>query len=230
MKKSLLLIVSVLLFATAAHAQEAKDLITAVNKKFEAVKDYNADVSMKFDLPGIKLNALKGKVYYKKPNKFRIKAKGIFFIPKDNPMKNIPTLLANTSSYTAVTSGYATVAGKRCAVVNIIPLDPNLDLVIGKFWISVENPLIYQSEITTKDNGTIRTQNTFGGYGKIGLPDQVKIIVEMKKFKIPKMLAMDLKKKSGSKTVGSNSEGEINMVMSNYKVNTKFPDTVFTEK
>lgn len=208
---------------------DAKELIATVNKKFAAVQDYKADVHMKFALPGIKIKSIKGKVFFKKPDKFRIRAKGIFFVPKQNPMKNIPKLLANTSSYTAVISGYATVSGQKCAVVNIIPFNTDEELIIGKFWISVKNPLVHMSEITTKKNGTIRTKSYYGKHASLGLPDKVLIQVEMKKFKIPKLMAMDMKKNQG-KMVGDKKTGDIYMVITGYKINSKLPNTVFTEK
>ena len=74
------------------------------------------------------------------------------------------------------------MVGKKCAVVNVIPLDPELELIIGKFWISVNEPLVYMSEITTKKNGTIRTQNFYDTNAAQALPSKVTIQVEMKKF------------------------------------------------
>jgi hypothetical protein len=68
-------------------------------------------------------------------------------------------------------------------------------------------------------------------YYKYALPDKILIQIEMKKFKVPKLLAMDVKKKkSKSKTVSKKSTGEIYMLMSDYKLNTKLPNSVFTEK
>lgn len=230
MKRFTLILFALSLVASISYGQEAKDLITAVNKKFAQVNDYKADVLMKFALPGIKINTLKGKVYYKKPNKLRIRAKGIFFIPRNNPMKDIPKLLANTKAYTSVITGYQTIQGTKCAVVNVIPLDPNLELIIGKFWVSVKDPLIYMSEITTKENGTIRTQNFYGKFAKQALPDKILIQIEMKKFKVPKMLAMDVKKKSRKKSEPVKNTGEIYMLIDNYKVNTKLSNKVFTDK
>ncbi len=230
MKHFVLLVFFVTTTISSLHAQEAKELIREVNKKFAAVQDYKANVLMKFALPGIKINTLRGKVYYKKPNKLRIRAKGIFFIPKENPMKDIPKLLANTDSYTSIISGYAEIEGIKCAVVNVIPLDPNLELIIGKFWVSLKDPLIYMSEITTKENGTIRTQNFYGDYATQALPDKVLIQIEMKKFKVPKMLAMDVKKKSKRKTSVKKNTGEIYMLISDYKINTKLSNAVFSKK
>lgn len=210
--------------------QDGKKLIAEINRKFSLVKDYKADVSMKFDLPGINIKSLKGKVFYKQPDKFKIKATGVFFMPKNNPMKNIQHLLSQTTSYTTIISGIEVIDGQSCAVVNVIPLDPNLELVIGKFWISEKNPLIYQSEITTKENGTLRTKNFYGRYIQYALPDKIMIQVEMKKFKIPKMLAADIKKNSSKQTNTKKQTGEIYMLLSDYQVNTRFPNDIFKEE
>ena len=227
--KYLLTLILTLGITNFASAQKAQDLIAAVNKKFATVNDYKANVHMKFVLPGIKIKDIKGKVFFKKPSKFKIRAKGIFFVPRQNPMKNIPALLANTSSYTAVISGYATVSGKKCAVVNVIPFDTDKELIIGKFWISVDNPLVYMSEITTKKNGTIRTKSYYGKHAAQGLPDKVLIQVEMKKFKIPKVMAMDMKKNQG-RAIDKKKTGDIYMVISNYEINTKLSNSVFSKK
>lgn len=230
MKNLAILFISIFFFQTITNAQDAKTLIASVNKKFASVQDYKANVYLKFALPGIRLKDIYGRVYYKKPNKLRIKAKGIFFIPRDNPMKDIPKLLADTKSYTSVISGYETIEGKKCAVVNVIPLDPNLELIVAKFWISVKEPLIYLSEITTKDNGTIRTKNFFGKYKAQGLPDKILIQIEMKKFKVPKLLAMDVKKKKAKDAAPTRNTGEIILVISDYQINTKLSNKVFEEK
>jgi len=230
MKHIAILFLSIFFFQSVSHAQSAKALIASVNKKFAGVQDYKANVYLKFALPGIRLKDIHGRVYYKKPNKLRIRAKGIFFIPRDNPMKDIPKLLADTKAYTSVISGYEVVEGKKCAVVNIIPLDPNLELIVGKFWISIKEPLIYLSEITTKDNGTIRTKNFFGKHAKQALPDKILIQIEMKKFKVPKLLAMDVKKKKKKAEKATRNTGEIYLIMTDYKINTKLSNKVFEGK
>lgn len=209
------------------RAQTADELIKTINQKFALVHDYKAKVKMQFNLPGIRINALNGMVLYKQPNKFKIKAEGIFFLPKENPMQNIQAILQNTSSYTALISSYEVIDGKKCAIVNIIPLDPNLELTIGKFWISLQNPLIYKSEITTKNNGTIRTKNFFGLQANLALPDKMQIEVEMKKFKIPKILAADLKKNSNKNQSELAKSGMIYLNFSDYKINKGIPNQDF---
>ena len=134
MKNIIIVILCLMGFQTFA-ADDAQTIIGRVNKKFASVNDYSADVFMAFDIPGVKIKSLNGKAFYKKPNKFRIRAKGIFFLPKQNMAQQMNAMLADTKSYTAVLSGYEKAGAVNCAVINIIPLTTDGELIIGKFWI-----------------------------------------------------------------------------------------------
>lgn len=230
MKKLCLLLLCFVSMQSKAD-DDAKKLIRELNKKLVQLNAYSADIFMKFDIPGVKMNSMNGKVFFKKPNKFRIRTKGIFFLPKQNPMENASNLFLDTSAYTTVISGYEMIGNRNCAVINMIPLKSESELILGKFWIDVANPLILKSQITTKNNGTIETQNFFGDMAQYALPSKIIILVEMSKMKVPKMMAMDLKKKSTDKAkVNVKEKGTIELNFSAYKINTKIPDEVFTEK
>jgi len=232
MKNILFVLLCLVGFAGSAYSQDdAKIIIAGVNKKFAQVNDYKADVFMAFNIPGVKIKSLKGTAFYKKPNKFRIRAKGIFFLPKQNMGQDMNAMLADTKSYTAVLSGREKVGSANCAVVNIIPLSNAGELVIGKFWIDPLSSLILKSQITTRNNGTIETYNTFGVNANVGLPSRIEVRVEVGKFKVPKMIAGDINK--NSKQGGTTAESKIGTIkidFSNYKINTKLKDVVFTEK
>ncbi|MBL7753929.1 MAG: hypothetical protein JNM44_05585 [Chitinophagaceae bacterium] len=215
---------------TALAGDDPRELIRALNLRMQQIKDYQAKVHMQFRIPGVKMKDMNGKVYFKQPDKFRIKAKGIFFLPKQNPMQQVGSLLQDTASYTTVISGYEVIEGKKCAIVNIIPIKNDQELILGKFWIDVINPLIYKSQITTRNNGTLETQNTYGNYLKFGLPDQILIKVEVNKIKVPKMMAVDLNKKSSpDKAVDGKEPGWIQLTFSSYQMNTRFPDSEFNQ-
>ena len=174
---------------------------------------------------------MNGKVYFKQPNKFKIKAKGIFFMPKQNPMQNINAMLSDTAAYTTVISGYEEVEGRKCAIINIIPLKEANELILGKFWVDVLEPLIRKSQITTKNNGTVESYNQYGGYASYLLPDKIVVKVEVNKIKVPKMMSVDLNKKSKEKNIGNAKEiGTIEMNFTNFKINTKLSDEVFLDK
>lgn len=226
-----LLLVCIFVHIKTNAQDDAKKYIQEVNKKFISLKSYKAHVNMHFDIPGVKMKKMTGKLLYKKPDKFRIKAKGIFFMPKQNPMQNIGNMLLDTSSYTAVVSGFELAGNAECAVINIIPLKSDNELILGKFWISKGNYLIMKSQITTKNNGTVETSSFYSTYVNYGLPSQTTIWVEMQKVKVPKMMAMDMKKKKVDDRPGDLKEkGRIELNFSDYQINAEINDTEFTEK
>jgi hypothetical protein len=211
--------------------EDAKSLIRSLNKKFSLLNDYQANIAMHFQIPGVKMNDMKGKVFFKQPNKFKIKAKGIFFMPKQNPMQNINAMLSDTASYTTVISGYEDVQGRKCAIINIIPLKSENELILGKFWVDILDPLIHKSQITTKNNGTLESFNQYGKYSAYLLPDKITVKVEVNKIKVPKMMAVDLNKKVKAKSDSNQKEtGVIEMTFSDFKLNSRFSDEVFTNE
>lgn len=229
--KNILLWMLCLVSFPAFATDDAQTIIARVNKKFAVVNDYSADVYMAFDIPGVKIKNLNGKAFYKKPNKFRIRAKGIFFLPKQNMAQQMNGMLADTKSYTAVLSGHEKTGTVNCAVINIIPLTTEGELIIGKFWIDPVANQVMRTQITTKNSGTIETFNTFGANATQGLPAKIEIRVETGKFKVPKMFAADINKSSSSKnTAPPRKYGTIQLNFSNFKLNTKIEDKVFTEK
>lgn len=230
MKKILFVLLN-LISIVAFAGDDPKELIRALNLKFSQVNDYTAHIDMKFDIPGVKMNKMSGKVFFKKPDRFKIRTKGIFFLPKQNPMQNVNAMLLDTSSYTSIISGYEMINGRNCAIVNIIPLKSVNELILGKFWIDTKNPQILRSQITTKNNGTLETENVYSTFSNYNLPDKMTIKLEMKKVKMSKMLSADLNKKASDKTALDKAEtGSITLFFSNYKINTKFPDSEFTKE
>lgn len=229
--KSIIVLLLCLIGTHTFAADDAQTIIGRVNKKFAVVNDYTADVFMAFDIPGVKIQSLNGKAFYKKPNKFRIRAKGIFFLPKQNMAQQMNGMLADTKSYTAVLSGYEMTSTINCAVINIIPLTTDGELIIGKFWIDPVANQVMRTQITTKNNGTIETYNTYGVNAAQGLPARIEIRVETAKFKVPKMFAGDINKNASAKSKAPPQKyGVIQLNFSNYKINTKVKDEVFTEK
>lgn len=204
---------------------DPKALLRELNRRFALIDDYTARVDMRFDIPGVKMNSLSGKVFFKRPDKFRIRTRGIFFLPKQNPMQGMWAMQKDTSSYTSVISGYETFKGKRCAIVNIIPIRSGDELILGKFWIEVANPIVHKSQVTTRNNGTIESENVYSRENRTQLPDQVIIRVEMRKIKMSKMVSVDLNKKAKKPANADALEtGMITLTFRDYRLNTHFPD------
>ena len=52
------------------------------NEQFNLINDYQVDMTIKLEIPAFRMPKKKYKVYYKKPNKIKVKAKGFGILPK----------------------------------------------------------------------------------------------------------------------------------------------------
>lgn len=211
------------------QAQSTKEIIAKVNQKFGKVKDYSADISLNFRIPGINMEEISGKVFYKSPNKFRVKTKGIAFLPKQNPYYSL-AMLKDTNSFVAISNGIEKIGSVYCNVISIIP-NKESDLILGKFWIDHSRGLVMKSQLTTKSNGTISIDNSYGNMESVALPSKMIFTVDMTKFKVPKAVAVDInsKVKKGS-SEPQKSTGQIELNFNNYLINKQIKDNVFVEK
>lgn len=217
-----------MLIAMSVNAQTGKTLLFKAALKFANVKDYQANVLMQFDLPTVKISQINGKVYFKSPNKFRLKTSGIAFLPKHNPLL-VMQEITDTNTYNALISGYENLKGQPTTIVHVIPLLNNSDLVLGKFWINPQSAQIVKSELTTRTNGTLIMENTFGNFGQYALPDRILITVDMTLFKVPKAISADINSKSSGRKGNEKGKGSITLTFTNYKINQKLANTVFNE-
>ena len=226
------IIIYFLLLSLFASAQTPKQILTAVNKKFNKVNDYSANIHLTFHLSSINIQPIDGKVFFKKPNKFRIRTKGIVFLPKQNPYSSVAAL-ADTNSYDTFLAGEEKIGGTTVVVIKVSPNTEDNDLIFGKFWIDKANNVVLKSQLTTRSSGTILIESSFGPNANMtyALPDKMILTVDMSKFKIPKMVSADLNSKAApAADAPKKGTGVITLAYSNYVINQKVPDSVFTEE
>ena len=208
-----------------AKAQTPKQIIATVNSKFSKVHDYVSDVNVQCDIPFIKINSVAAKVFFQKPNHFKIKSDGILILPKQSPDFLLATL-ADTNAYTAIQTGTESYRNTVCSIISIIPNMDTSDLVLGKFWIDTKQGLVLKSQLTTKTNGTILIESFYGMQTAYGLPDKMLFTVDVKKFKIPKALLADINPTSSTNNSDS-QQGKITITFSNYAINKGIDPSVF---
>lgn len=227
--KPLALAGTLLLVAFFSVAQEADAVIKKVKDKLATVKDYQADGVMKTDVSFIKIPESKVVIYYKHPDKFRVKKQdGIAIVPKGGSNVNLGSLFVN-DNYTAVPAGKNTVAGVAVSVIKLLPLDEKSDVVVATLYIDETQSLIRKAVITSRSGGTYEMEMTYGKYSNWGLPDKVVFSFNTKDYKLPKGLAFDYDMGEKPKTAPTDKEqkGKLEISYSNYSVNKGVADSVF---
>ena len=199
-------------------AQSAASIFKLASDQFSSVNNFKSDVNIDFNIPSINMEKISGKIFFKMPNKFKVKLKGIAFLPKQNPFE-LYNFIKDPSAYVAVMNGSETVDGKKCFVVTALPLKEQ-DLILIKCWICPDTKCILKSQLTTKSSGTVTSDYFYTNQIRYALPDKIIFSIELTKFKLPKMVSVDINSKTKQQKDASNkTTGTITFNFSRYEIN-----------
>jgi outer membrane lipoprotein-sorting protein len=216
--------------ASFAIAQDAGQLIKTVKAKLERVDNYEATGVMKTDIAFIKAPIGKIKIYFKKPNLFKIKKEGgISLLPKGGLSVNLSSLIAS-SNYTTIDAGVQVVGTKQLRVVKLLPNEETSDVVITTLYIYEKESLIEKAITTTKENGTYTMYMNYGAYSNYGLPDKVVFEFNTKNYKLPKGITLEFEDDSKPLSAAQqlkNKKGRVEISYKNYSINKGIAANIF---
>lgn len=209
-------------------AQDEKELIKKVRAKLDRVNDYTAQGKMKIDVSFIDAPESRVEVYYKKPDKFKVKKNGgISILPKGGVNVNLGALLGN-ENYDIVPAKDAKLNGTDTKVVKLLPQNENSDVVLTTLYIEEKNLVVRKATVTTKESGTYEIDLNYSKYIDWGLPDKVVFSFNTKDYKLPKGLTFEYEKgdKKKAETL-KNKKGKVEISYSAYRINKGVDDKVF---
>ena len=218
----------ILLAGSSVRAQNEADLVKKVKAKMDRVSDYTASGRMKLDVSFIKAPPSNITVYYKRPNRFKVKkVNGISILPKGGVSVNLNSLLM-TDNYTAVGAGSAVVGGVPVKIVKLLPGDENSDVVLTTMYIDEKALLVRRTTVTTRESGTYEMELNYGKFAAWGLPDKVVFSFNTKDYKLPKGVTFEYEKGDKKKTADlKNKKGKVEITYADYAINKGLDDKVF---
>lgn len=230
MKSLLSLLFFPLLFpCIPVSAQDPAALMKIIQGRLEKINDYEANASLRTEIPFLKVPDAQVKIYYKKPDKIKIiNEKGISLVPKETMSISLYSLVS--SSYTAINGGATKVREQPVTLIKLLPTDENNELVLATLYIDTRQQLILRAKITTRENGTDEVDLYYGKFLSTGLPDKIIFSFNTQDFKLPKGVTFDyddgsVKKKPAED--GKNQRGKIEITYMEYKVNKGMGDGIF---
>ena len=227
--KNIFFLLLFLRFATTAHSQDMTELVNRVKAKLDRVNDYTADGILKTDVAFIKAPVSKVKMYYKKPNHFRLKKdNGISVLPKGGISINMSNIVSMTN-FVALAAGDVTVDGVRTKVVKLLPADENSEIVLTTLYIDEANLLIRKAVTTTRENGTYEMYMSYGRYASYGLPDKILFSFNAKDYKLPKGITMDFDEGTQVSDLDKlkDKKGKVEITYTSYTINQGVDEAVF---
>ena len=217
-------------FLFNTSAQDMTALVKEIKAKLDKVNDYVAEGSLKTDVSFIKAPAGKIKVWFKKPDKFRLtRDKGISILPKGGVSINLRSIIAE-DNFVALAAGESIIDGVQTKIVKLLPTDESSDIVLSTLYID-ENALLVRKVITTtKENGTYEVNLFYGKYSNYALPDKIIFSFNTKDYKLPKGIALEFEEeeKPDLKKL-KNKKGKVEITYSSYTINKGVDDSVFKQ-
>jgi outer membrane lipoprotein-sorting protein len=228
--KTFLVSLLIILAPVLSFSQDVNALIQKVRAKLDLVNDYEANGRMKTNVIFLKVPVATVKIYYKKPNKIKVKnEKGISFIPRGTVNINMNNILSS-GKFTALDAGIDKVGGDAVRVIKLLPEDENSDVVLSTIYIDETNNVIRKAKTTTRDNGTYELEMSYGKYTSYALPDKVIFSFNTKDYKMPKGVTFDFDDGTQTKKEDDklrNKKGKVEISFSSYNINKGVSDAVF---
>lgn len=221
---------TLLLLSLSSNAQDAEVLLKKVKAVIDKVNDYEATGSMKTNVTFLKVPEAQVKVYFKKPNKLKIKnEKGISFVPKGAVSINLGSIL-NGNEYTVIDAGLDKIEGKSVRVIKLLPVDDNAEVVLSTLYIDAVNNIIKKAKTTTRTNGSYQLEMAYGNQLTYGLPDKIIFTFNTKDYKLPKGVTFDFDDGSETKKTSgttSSKNGKAEIIFNKYIINKGVTDANF---
>lgn len=211
------------------QAQDADKLIKDVKAKLDVVKDYQATGKLRTDVAFLKLPISKVQVFYKSPNRFKIKKDGgISLLPKNGMSINLNNVLMQ-EKFVAVSAGTAVLNGINVKLIKLLPLEENGDLVLTTLYIDEKKLLILKASSTTRDNGTYEMEFLYGKFAQYSLPDKVTFSFRTKDYKLPKGITFEYESGEIAKAAEKvkDKKGKVEIIYDQYIINKGVSDLVF---
>ena len=220
----------ILLTCFSTTAQDVNSLIAKVKAKLDVVNDYTAEGKMKTDVAFIKAPIGNVKVFYKKPNKFRLQRNGgISVLPKGGININIGNMIV-ADGFVAIDGGLVEVGKVKTRMVKLLPSSDNNDIILSTLYIDEANLLILKSITSTRESGTYEMEMVYGKYASFGLPDKVFFSFNAKDYKLPKGITLELDETDqATKDKLKGKKGRVEISYSAYEINKGIADAVFKQ-
>ncbi len=174
----ILLSIILLIIYSAAHAQDAQEIIKKVQSKYEDISDAKATFTQTLKGSGGKANSSTGTIYIKKTNKYRIEAGGQIIItdgqtswsysPRrkqvivDNYKDDNNTFSPNKflfnypQNFYSDLEGEENVGGADCYVIKLTPRSKG-SVKSAKIWIDKGEDMIRKINIVTNESSNTYT-------------------------------------------------------------------------
>lgn len=235
----ILLFTQIFLFANDHYLTDVEMVVDKTQKQFEKAFDYQVTMKIELKVPGFRMPKKKYKVFFKQPNKLKIKSRGfgmlpktgIFTSPKDNfdNLKNMRLISTNNNNGEVYIKGEVIVDSLKLKMPNEyakLGFRPTVTVKIDT------NNWVINNIITELD--TLKLVEITNTYKKVDnnyvMPSASTVQYFIKDAKLSGWLKKDITSIVGQNPLEQKSdmvEGKISILYEDYIINRGIKDKVF---
>ena len=235
----ILLFTQIFLFANDHYLTDVERVVDKTQKQFEKAFDYQVTMKIELKVPGFRMPKKKYKVFFKQPNKLKIKSRGfgmlpktgIFTSPKDNfdNLKNMRLISTNNNNEQVYIKGEVIVDSLKLKMPNEyakLGFKPTVTVKIDT------NNWVINNIITELD--TLKLVEITNTYKKVDnnyvMPSASTVQYFIKDAKLSGWLKKDITSIVGQNPLEQKSdmvEGKISIVYEDYIINRGIKDKIF---
>ena len=235
----ILLFTQIFLFANDHYLTDVEMVVDKTQKQFEKAFDYQVTMKIELKVPGFRMPKKKYKVFFKQPNKLKIKSRGFGMLPKTgiftSPKDNFDNLKNMRFISTDNNNGQVYIKGE--VIVDSLKLKmPNEYAKLGfRPTVTVKidtNNWVINNIITELD--TLKLVEITNTYKKVDnnyvMPSASTVQYFIKDAKLSGWLKKDITSIVGQNPLEQKSdmvEGKISIVYEDYIINRGIKDKVF---
>lgn len=231
-RKLILFLFFVITFSPFFAAQDAQKILENVKERYNKVRDYTADITVDIDIEFLKTPKVEGKLFFKQPDKMKIKSDGFALLPKEGFNISPASLLKD--NYTSIYEKEETIDGIKLSRLKVIPMGDSSNVILSTVWVDAEQNVIRKIESTTKNSGTFVIQLTYNPafLKNYPLPSSMEFSFDVSSLNIPRGFATDAPKKDDKKKdkKAKLTRGRVTVTYKDYKVNKGLNDSIFKEE
>lgn len=224
----ILIFVLILLTSIKAQSNDPNDIVQSVISKFNQVRDYEADIEIKVDVEFLKVPDAKAKLYFKQPDKVKLKSEGFALLPKDGIDFSPSSIIKG--NYTAIFERIENLNEVETSVIKIVPINESTNIILSTVWIDNKNKIIRKVESTTKTQGTYTIELFYDDSFKYPLPKQMIFSFNVDKMNLPQTFTNTTPKSSKRRFKDGPVIGKVFVNYKNYQVNKNLSDKIFEEE
>lgn len=223
----------ILILFTFSTAQKYDETLKRIASQYENIEDFSGKVQITADIPNLRMPVKTIKIFYKYPDKMKMKVKGFALLPKDGilPFRYFNQMISDSSG---AVKNYTLMSEEK--TMTTLAIADTTFSKNGRLLLILDNYLERIEKILLMNDGdTLTTLDfTYQNIDGYWIPETTRFHFNLAK-RIPRASGPSITNPFGSIELGSpddhyQSDGKITLYFSEIQINTGLDESVFTKE